>query len=54
MVQSWLTTTCAELAGDVAQAVERLPSKHKALNSILNTTKKKKKKSIEHIIHKDY
>jgi hypothetical protein len=31
-------------AGVVAQAVERLPSKHKALNSILNTTKKKKRK----------
>jgi hypothetical protein len=32
-------------AGGVAQVVERLPSKHKALSSNPSTAKKKKKKS---------
>jgi hypothetical protein len=30
-------------AGDMAQVVEHLPSKHEALSTILNSTTKKKK-----------
>jgi hypothetical protein len=38
--------TRAKRDGGVAQVVEHLPSKHKAMNSNLNTSKEKKKKTL--------